>query len=276
MIERRERLAATVSPAFDRVVIGLDDGSTVAARLALGADGEASPCRKAAAIATETWSYPQVAIATRFAHGRGHGNVSTEIHRRAGPLTTVPLPGGMSSLVWVETVVEAQRLMGLDAAAFARELEGRLHGLLGEVGDVGPRAMFPLSGIAAQRLAANRVALVGEAGHRLPPIGAQGLNLGLRDAAWLAEIAGAAVAAGRDPGAPDVLEDYARARRGDVESRTLAVDLLNRSLIAGLPPLDLARSAGLAALAAMPWLRRLAMREGVSPAGPQPRLLRPL
>ncbi|MGE0697652.1 MAG: FAD-dependent monooxygenase [Hyphomicrobiaceae bacterium] len=258
------------------VRLTLDDGREVACRLVVGADGAGSPSRRAAGIGTTGWSYPQVAIASRFAHERPHRGISTELHRRSGPLTTVPLPGSQSSLVWVETPVEAQRLMGLDASAFAHELEQCLGGVLGAVSDVGPRAAFPLTGVVADRLGARRVALVGEAGHRQPPIGAQGLNLGLRDVAWLADLVAGALARGHDPGGEDLLAAYDRCRRGDVASRLGVVDALNRSLFAGLMPLDLLRGAGLAALQAVGPLRRLFMREGMAPAGPLPALMRPL
>jgi 2-octaprenyl-6-methoxyphenol hydroxylase len=266
---------STIEPAAEQVGLRLADGDSREAELVVGADGAQSPSRAAAGIATRHWTYPQVALASRFAHERPHRGVSTELHRRAGPLTTVPLPGNRSSLVWVETPAEAERLMGLGEAAFARELELALGSFLGAITEVGPRASFPIAGAAAASLGARRIALVGEAGHRLPPIGAQGLNLGLRDAAWLADLVSEAVAAGRDPGSPELLAAYDRARRADVASRAAVVDVLNRSLIAGLLPIDLARGAGLAALKAIAPLRQRFMREGMSPGGALPSLMRP-
>jgi 2-octaprenyl-6-methoxyphenol hydroxylase len=249
---------------------------TVLARLVAAADGRESICRQAAGIAADRRAYPQSALAVRFSHSRPHDGISTELHRRAGPLTTVPLPGRRSSLVWVETPAEVARLAALAPDIFARELEERLHGLLGTVDDLGPRIGFPLTALAASPLAARRIALVGEAGHVVPPIGAQGLNLGFRDAAWLAEIAGRAVGEGRDPGGAAVTSAYDAARRRDVATRKTAVDLLNRSLVADLLPLDVARAGGLAVLAAIGPLRRAVMREGIEPSGALPRLLRPL
>ncbi|HEX6610100.1 MAG TPA: FAD-dependent monooxygenase, partial [Hyphomicrobiaceae bacterium] len=215
------------------------------------------------------------ALATKFKHSRAHDNVSTEFHRAAGPLTTVPLSGTSSSLVWVERPEEAARLKDLPTTLFAAELEQRLQGLLGTISDIGPRSVFPLSGLTADRLGRRRVALVGEAAHVLPPIGAQGLNLGLRDAAVLADVAGAAKAAGQDPGADATLAEYATRRAGDILSRTMAVDLLNRSLISGFLPLHLARGAGLHLLGAFPALRQLVMREGMQPSVALPRLMQP-
>lgn len=274
-IAQHGELASGIRIEAETAGVELGTGQVLAGSLIVGADGEHSLCRTAAGIEARTWTYPQAAIATRFAHSRPHGGVSTEFHRRSGPLTTVPLGGGWSSLVWVATPDEANRLMKLDDQAFSGALDGVLEGVLGRVGGVGRRAQFALTGLEADPLACNRVALVGEAGHRLPPIGAQGLNLGVRDVGWLAEAVGEAVGKGRDPGGAGVLEAYARARRGDVASRLAVVDVLNRSLLADLLPVDLARGMGLIALRGVPWLRRLVMREGVAPSGPLPRLLRP-
>ncbi|MEZ5818190.1 MAG: FAD-dependent monooxygenase [Hyphomicrobiaceae bacterium] len=256
--------------------VALASGETLDARLVIGADGERSLCRLAAGVGERTWTYPQVAIASRFAHRRPHGCVSTELHRRAGPLTTVPLAGDWSSLVWVDTPEEARRRMELGERAFAAELEAELGGILGGVTEVGARASFPLSGVTAERLGARRIALVGEAGHRLPPIGAQGLNLGLRDVAWLADLVADAISFDEDPGGVKLLEAYDRARRGDVAMRTAVVDSLNMSLLAGLLPVDMVRGAGLAALKTIGPLRRFFMREGMGPGGELPRLMQPV
>lgn len=245
------------------------------ARLVVGADGRNSICRAAAGIATRSWRYEQAALIATFRHGRPHQGVSTEFHRPAGPFTTVPLPGLRSSLVWVERPEEARRLLALDEAAFRSTLEGRLQGLLGAVGEIGLRAVFPLSGLTAETFGRNRVALVGEAGHVIPPIGAQGLNLGLRDAATLADCVAAALAEGRDPGGAEALDAYSRRRRPDVAARVATVDVLNRSLLSGFLPVHLARGLGLVALRAVGPLRRLAVREGLQPSSDVPALLMP-
>ncbi len=278
--ESRVRLHETAG--ISRIDIGRDaatltsaEGQTFDARLVAGADGRNSICRAAAGIATRTWRYEQAAIVASFRHTRPHRSVSTEFHRPSGPLTTVPLPGLASSLVWVERPGAAQRLAGLDDAAFRAALEERLQGLLGTIEDVGPRAIFPLSGLTAEAFGANRVALVGEAGHVIPPIGAQGLNLGLRDAATLADCVASALAEGGDPGGATTLETYSRRRRGDVTSRIGTVDLLNRSLISGLFPVHLARGLGIVALHALGPLRRFAIREGLQPSGELADLLQP-
>ena len=255
--------AARIEPAPAGASVTFDDGTVWCGDLVVGADGRHSPCRLAAGIATSAWAYQQTAIATQFSHSRPHDGISTELHRRPGPLTVVPMHGLQSSLVWVESPVEAQRLMALDDPAFGRALETRLQGLLGTIRNVGPRGAFPLSGLTADPIAQNRIVLVGEAAHVLPPIGAQGLNLGLRDAAWLADVVGMAVSAGHDIGGQNALAAYTDARRTDVGTRSIAVDLLNRSLLADMLPIDLLRGAGIATLSAVPWLRQQVMRHGM-------------
>lgn len=266
--------AERIEVAGAAVKVALDNGSAHRARLLVAADGRDSLARAAAGIAADSRRYGQTAIVANLSHERDHANVSTEFHRPAGPFTLVPLPGRRSSLVWVETADRAAALAALDEAALADEIARLSHRVLGPVALDGPAARFPLGTLTARRLAARRIALIGEAAHVLPPIGAQGLNLGLRDAAAIAEIAADAVAAGEDPGGPAVMAAYDRARRRDVATRGGAVDLLNRSLTADLVPLDVLRAAGLSALAAIGPLRRLAMREGVAPRSGLPRLMR--
>jgi 2-octaprenyl-6-methoxyphenol hydroxylase len=241
------------------------DGASVEAALAVGADGRNSLCRREAEIGAREWHYDQAAIACSFSHSLPHDNVSTELHRRYGPLTTVPLPDlHASALVWVDKTEETKRLMALDDAAFAAALEERLQGLLGEVSRPTARARFPLGALVAEKLAARRVALVGEAAHLLPPIGAQGLNLGFRDAAMLADCIGTALRRGEDPGGDRVLSAYRAARRTDVMARTVAVDVLNRSLLTSFLPVQAARGLALHGLSQIGPLRRLVMRLGMT------------
>jgi 2-octaprenyl-6-methoxyphenol hydroxylase len=265
--------------AVDRVEIGSDaatittrEGTTYSAQLIAAADGRNSICRQAAGIGTKSWSYPQTAVVCAFDHSRPHRNVSTEFHRNAGPFTTVPMPGQSSSLVWVATPDEAEHAMGLSDADITAIIEQRLQGLLGTISNVGRRAAFPLSGLTAETFAQNRVALIGEAGHVIPPIGAQGLNLGLRDAAALADCV-ADAASPSDVGASDVLRAYAAARATDVTSRVWGIDVLNRSLLSELAPVQLARGAGIYALSTLGPLRRLILREGIQPSNATPRLM---
>src|SRR6185295_767140 len=186
----------------------------------------------------------------------------------------VPLPGNRSSLVWVLEPEAADHLAGLDDSALADTIERASHSILGKLQVEPGRNMFPLRVATARRFADMRIALVGEAAHVLPPIGAQGLNLGLRDAATIAELAVAAHRDRRDPGGGDVISRYDRMRRIDVGSRTLAIDLLNRSLLSDFLPVQGARGLGLYLLDRIGPLRRAVMREGVAPAASQPRLMR--
>lgn len=263
-----------LAPAGSCVRLELAEGGAVQAALAVAADGRNSTVRAAAGIAASTWAYPQAAIATSFGHNRPHDGTVNELHRHAGPLTTVPLPGRRSALVWVEEPGEAERLAGLEDAAFAALLEERLQGVLGDVGDMAPRAVFPLAGLAAERMTGPRVALVGEAAHVMPPIGAQGLNLGLRDAAALADCVAEARAAGEDIGGLAALAAYERARAWDVRARAVSVDLLNRSLLADMLPVDALRGLAAHLVASLGPLRRLVMQEGMGLAGPLPSLMR--
>jgi 2-octaprenyl-6-methoxyphenol hydroxylase len=266
--------ATTVEASADHVRVVLSEGIELRARLVVGADGRNSLCRSAADIATHAWTYPQSAIACTFSHTRAHRNISTEFHREYGPFTVVPMPGNVSSLVWVEDRDEAQRIARLDNEAFRAALETRLHGLLGSIEDIGPLQVFPLSGLSVESYGARRIALVGEAAHVIPPIGAQGLNLGLRDAACLADCVADAMHSKRDLGDPRTLADYTAARATDVGSRIWAVDILNRSLLAGILPIDLARGAGLFALKIFGPLRRFMIREGLQPSQATPSLMR--
>jgi 2-octaprenyl-6-methoxyphenol hydroxylase len=259
----------------EHVTLTCGSGETLFAKLAVAADGRTSATRTAAGIDVSSWSYPQSAIVASIHHQREHRDISTELHRPAGPLTVVPGPGKTSNLVWIDTPEEVARLMTLDDFEFGRELSIALKGLLGTISGVTPRQSFRLSGQTARPLAKNRVVVAGEAAHVIPPIGAQGLNLSCRDAATLAEIASDAKRNGIDIGAEATLNRYAGARRADVTTRVFAVDVLNRSLLgSNIPGVNLARGFGLFALASSPALRKRVMREGILPAASNPELMR--
>ncbi len=262
-----------ISIASRGVGLQLSNGDRLSAALVVGADGRNSLCRRAAGIGVRTWGYEQSALTCTFSHQRSHDGISTEFHRPAGPLTVVPSPGRTSSLVWVERPTTAERLRDLGEGAFRAELEARLQGLLGPVEAIGPRGVFPLSALAAEVTGHNRVALVGEAAHVIPPIGAQGLNLGLRDVAILTDCVAEAVTRSDDIGASAVMRDYSAARRFDVASRIWTIDLLNRSLLSEFLPVQLMRGLGLHVLKAIGPARRLAMREGLAPSFVAPRLM---
>jgi len=240
----------------------LENGEALSARLVVAADGRNSPARAAAGITASFRAYPQSALVLNFAHTRPHGFVSTEFHTETGPFTVVPLPGLRSSLVWVVRPEQAQELALLDDAALSARIEQQMKSVLGAVNIEPGRQIFPLSAMLPSTLAASRTALVGEAAHILPPIGAQGMNLGIRDVAELTRIVGSH---GGDPGADKILSAYRSARRADVLARSSAVDLLNRSLLSDLLPAQFARSAGLAALSVAAPLRAFVMREGLLP-----------
>lgn len=246
----------------DRVSATLSDGAVVHARLAVAADGRNSAARQAAGIRTARNPFPQSAVVLGFSHTRPHGSVSTEFHTKTGPFTQVPLPGDRSSLVWVVTPAEAEDLATMDRAALSALIEEKMQSMLGKVTVETDCQVYPLSVTLPLAFARNRVALVGEAAHVFPPIGAQGLNLGIRDVEQLVETATRHVA---DPGSAASLAAYDARRRPDILARTGAVSLLNRSLLSGMLPAQLARGLGLSLLGAFSPLRAFFMREGLKP-----------
>jgi 2-octaprenyl-6-methoxyphenol hydroxylase len=248
-------------------------GKSFSAQVVLGADGRDSLIRAAARIATVEWSYDQVALASSFAHSAPHSDTSVEFHKDAGPLTTVPMAGRRSSLVWLERPARAQALASMSDEDFARTLQAELHGELGVVSGIGHRKLFPMRGLTAVAFARNRVMLLGEAAHVLPPIGAQGLNLSMRDAATAAELITSAAKFGDDLGGTDLLERYDRMRRSDVVPRQGAVDAVNRSLLAGSILPHGARLLGLMLAANIGPLRRRIMQQGLGPSE-LPRVMR--
>jgi 2-octaprenyl-6-methoxyphenol hydroxylase len=256
------------------VSVTLKGGDPLQAPLAIGADGRRSLCREAAGIAIDERSYDQVALTLSFRHSRAHRDVSTEFHTPSGPFTLVPLPGNRSSLVWVLEPADADAIATLDDAELSMEIERASHSILGKIEVEPGRGLFPLSVATARRFAANRIALIGEAAHVIPPIGAQGLNLGLRDAAAICEVAVATQRAGQDIGGINALARYETMRRSDIGSRTLAIDLLNRTLLSDFLPVQGARGLGLYLIDRIGPLRRALMREGVATGAAQPRLMR--
>jgi len=240
----------------------LSDGTVLSAPLVVAADGRQSPARKAAGIATIAHPYKQSALVLSFAHTRSHGFISTEFHTETGPFTQVPLPGDRSSLVWVVSPEQAQDLMALDDAELSRRVEDKMQSVLGRVTVAPGRQVYPLSATLPKRFAANRVALVGEAAHVFPPIGAQGLNLGVRDVTDLVDVAAKNAA---NPGTASTLDAYDSKRRPDILARSGAVNLLNRSLLSDMLPAQLARGAGLSLLGGFAPLRAFFMREGLRP-----------
>lgn len=267
------RIAAPVSRytfSPKGAVARLADGQAIAAALIVGADGRGSLARRAAGLPVRARSYQQSALTALLSHRLPHGDFSTEFHTRSGPCTLVPLPPSeaapnRSSLVWLMADDEAERRLALPAAQLAIEIERQVRSLLGAMQLESGPGIIPMARQIVPEIVGERLALIGDAAHAFPPIGAQGLNLGLRDVEALVAAATEARNAGDDIGGAEMLSRYQRARRADIASRTAAVDTLNRSLLAHFAPLDFARGAGLAALGAIGPLRRLVMREGVAP-----------
>ena len=257
--------AESVVIEADDVALRTASGQFLSARLVVGADGRHSLCREAAGIEVTRRELNQTALTFNLGHARPHRNVSTEFHTPHGPCVFVPLPGDRSSVVWVSAPAEAERLRSLSDEELSAAVEKQSHSILGRMTVEPGRNLFPLAIERPKSFGRDRIALVGEAAHVVPPIGAQGLNLGLRDAADIARLAGEAIAAGQDPGADEVLRRYDRARRPDILSRTFAIDIANRSLLNDFLPLQPVRAVGMHLLGAIGPLRRFAMREGLTP-----------
>jgi 2-octaprenyl-6-methoxyphenol hydroxylase len=273
-LTRLEAAADTADPGDRDVTVTLTGGQSLSATLVIGADGRGSRARAAAGIPVDAVSYDQAALTANLSHTKPHHNVSTEFHTETGPFTLVPLPANRSGLVCVDRPAIALHLAKRNGAEIAGMIERRSHAILGSVTMEGPCRVFRLVVERARHLADRRIALVGEAAHVVPPIGAQGLNLGLRDAATIAEIVVAARREGADIGGSEVMRRYRLARRADVATRSMAVHMLNRSLLSELLPVHASRGLGLYLLSRVGPLRRAVMREGMAPALSQPRLMR--
>jgi 2-octaprenyl-6-methoxyphenol hydroxylase len=251
-----------LQPTDGETVLALSNGETIHAALVIGADGRMSKVRQSAGIEVRTASYPQTALVLNFAHDLAHANTSTEFHTETGPFTIVPLAERRSSLVWVVKPEQARDLVDMTDEALNRRIEERMGSMLGKVRIESRPQAWPLTSQTARAFGKDGVALIGEAAHVFPPIGAQGLNLSLRDIQSAVDLAVKARAAHQTLAIGDA---YDRARRTDVLTRTAGIDLLNRSLLSGFLPVQMLRAAGLQLLASVPPLRHLAMQEGVAP-----------
>ena len=252
----------------------LGDGSHLSARLVAAADGKDSPLRRAANIRAVEWRYKQVGIVTTVAHERPHAGIAIEHFLPAGPFAILPMTGNRSSIVWTENAALAPHLMKLPDAEFAEELRSRFGDFLGQVEPVGPRWAYPLSLMQAERYTARRLALIGEAAHVIHPIAGQGLNVGIRDVAALAEAVIDARRLGLDIGDDTVLERYQRWRRLDAVLLAGVTDGLNRLFSNTIAPVKLVRDLGLAAVNRMPPLKRVLMMHAMGTLGDRPRLAR--
>jgi 2-octaprenyl-6-methoxyphenol hydroxylase len=260
-----------VGPA--RVTVTLGDGGRHEAALLVAADGVRSRLRQLAGIGTVGWDYGQSGIVATVRHARPHGGRAEEHFLPAGPFAVLPLKGERASLVWTERTETARWLVAADDALFAAELRHRFGNRLGPVEPVGPRHAYPLGLTLARAFVRPRFALCGDAAHGIHPIAGQGLNLGFRDAAALAETVVEAHRLGLDIGSPAVLEDYQRWRRFDTLRMGVTTDILNRLFSNDNPLLRMVRDVGLGLVDRLPELKRQFIRQAAGDEGRLPRLL---
>jgi 2-octaprenyl-6-methoxyphenol hydroxylase len=273
-VDLRATAVADFSAASGRIHAQLANGTALNARLLVAADGARSTIRTRAGIATHGWNYGQSAIVINVEHERDHHGRAEEHFLPAGPFAILPLKGRRASIVWTEMTSEAERIMALPEDAFHAELERRFKLHLGDVRAVGKRRAHPLGFFVARSFIAERIALVGDAAHLIHPIAGQGLNMGLKDVAALAEVIVDAARLGLDPGSADVLERYQRWRRFDTMAMGVATDGLNRLFSNRSDLLRFARDVGLGLVDRLPGLKRLFIREAAGLVGEVPKLLR--
>ena len=254
----------------------IEGAPAVRARLLIAADGARSPLRTFAGIATVGWDYGQSAIVATIAHERDHHGRAEQHFLPAGPFAVLPLPGRRSSIVWNEASDEAKMLIALEPGDFKRQLEYRFMHRLGEIEPTSRPRSFPLGFRIARRFVGSRLALVGDAAHLVHPLAGQGLNLGLRDVAALAEAVVEPMRLGLDPGAPEVLAEFEQARRFDIAASGLGMDAMNRLFSNDLAPLRALRDFGLRLVDRTPALKRIFIEEAGGARGDAPRLLRGL
>ena len=257
-----------------RLNVELANGELLSTTLLVGADGAHSPIRQSAGIAVHGWTYDQSAIVATVAHERDHGGRAEEHFLPSGPFAVLPLTGQRSSIVWTEKTQDAQRLAALPDHEFHAELERRFGLHLGEIEVVGPRYIHPLGLWVARSFISDRIALLGDAAHVIHPIAGQGLNMGLKDVAALAEVIVDAVRLGLDPGSLAVLERYQRWRRFDTMAMGIATDSLNRLFSNRSHVLRLVRDVGLGLVDRLPALKQVFIREAAGLLGEAPKLLR--
>jgi len=255
------------------VAVTLASGQRLTGRVLVGCDGRGSGTAARAGIGRSGWSYRQTALVAAVTHALPHEGIAHQYFMPAGPLAILPLPGNASSIVWTEAEATAAAIQALPDAAFLEALRPRFGDFLGQIALAGDRFTYPLSLSLADRFVVPRLALVGDAAHGVHPIAGQGLNLGLRDVAALAEVLVEAARRGEDIGAAEVLERYQIWRRFDTTTLALGMDAVNRLFSNDLPVLRLARDLGMGAISAIPALRRGFMRQAAGLSGDLPRLL---
>ncbi len=273
-VDLRPTAVADFEVEGGRIATSLADGDALAASLLVAADGARSALRERAGIETFGWDYGQSGIVATIAHERDHGGRAEEHFLPAGPFAILPLTGRRSSIVWTESAREAERIVALPEADFHDELERRFGLHLGEIRAAGARRAYPLGLWVARSFAGDRLALIGDAAHVIHPIAGQGLNLGLRDSAALAESIADAARLGLDVGSAEVLDRYQRWRRFDTMAMGVATDGLNRLFSNRSDALRILRDVGLGLVDRVPPLKTLFIREAAGLTGDVPKLLR--
>lgn len=278
-LSRIGTIARVTAPAVghevgpDGVSVTLGDGQVLTARLVVGCDGRDSPTAARAGIRRWGHDYGQTALVCAVCHDLPHNGIAHQFFMPAGPLAILPLPGNRSSIVWSEATATAQALSRMDDAAFLAALRPRFGDFLGDISLEGPRFAYPLRLTVAESFVADRLALVGDAAHGVHPIAGQGLNLGLRDVAALAEVLITAARRGEDIAAPDVLMRYQTWRRPDTVSMALGMDAVNTLFSNANPALSAVRGVGMGLVQAMPALRRGLIRAAAGLTAAEPRLM---
>jgi 2-octaprenyl-6-methoxyphenol hydroxylase len=257
-----------------KVVLTLLTGETIDAALLVAADGKRSRLRERAGIKCVGWSYPQIGIVATVAHARPHHGRAVQHFLPSGPFAMLPLQGNRCSIVWTEQKARGEAIMALDEAGFLAELTKRFGWRLGEISLAGPRQSFPLDMQIARAFVADRLALIGDAAHVVHPLAGQGLNIGMRDVAALAETIVEATRLGLDIGSPAILERYSRWRRFDSAFSAAVMDGLNRLFSNDSAPLRTLRDLGLGLVDRAPPLKRFLVSEAAGATGTLPRLLR--
>lgn len=273
-VELRPTIVTDFTNQAAGIAVSLGDGTTIDASLLVAADGAKSALRQRAGIRTHGWDYDQSGIVVTVEHERDHEGRAEEHFLPAGPFAILPLKGNRASLVWTESRREAERIVALAPDAFQAELEKRFGLHLGDVRAVSVPRAFPLGYFVAREFVGERLALVGDSAHLIHPIAGQGLNMGLKDVAALAEVIVEAARLGIDPAQADVLERYQRWRRFDTMAMGVATNGLNALFSNDSSVLRAARDIGLGLVDRIPPLKSLFIRQAAGLAGEVPKLLR--
>ena len=273
LITHRANVTVTAQDTSAAAQVTLSDGTSLTARLLIGADGRQSGVAERAGIKRSGWDYGQTALVCAIEHERPHNAIAHQFFMPNGPLAILPLPENRSSIVWSETSENAAQIAALDDAAYLEALRPAFGDFLGAIKLTGTRFTYPLTLTLAQSYVAPRLALVGDAAHGVHPIAGQGLNLGFRDIGALAEVLTEAKRRGEDIAATDVLARYQSWRKFDTTALALGMDAVNKLFSNDNPALRFMRDLGMGAVSSMPTLRRRFMREAAGLTGDLPKLM---